>query len=49
MEYKLFSSHDNAQLIANTLKLKAKQNGEDVITRLVEQLATTIVELATHK
>jgi hypothetical protein len=49
MEYKLFSSSDNAQLIANTLKLKAKQNGEDVITRLVEQLATTIVELATHK
>jgi hypothetical protein len=48
LEYKLVTPAENALIVGNTLKQKAKQNGEDVITPLVEQLATTVLETVTQ-
>ena len=48
LEYKLVTAAENAPVVANTLKQKAKQNGEDVITPLVEQLASTVLQTATQ-
>ncbi len=48
IEYKLVTAAENALVVTNTLKQKAKQNGEDVITPLVEQLANTVLETATQ-
>ncbi|HEX8247682.1 MAG TPA: hypothetical protein VF599_05905 [Pyrinomonadaceae bacterium] len=48
IEYKLVTAAENALVVTNTLKQKAKQNGEDVISPLVEQLANTVLETATQ-
>ncbi len=49
LEYKLIAVGGSAPSLANTLKAKAKSNGEDVITPLVEQTAQTIVTTAGKK
>jgi hypothetical protein len=43
LEYKLQSTGDPATVVSNTTKAKAKTDGEDVVTPLVEKAAQTIV------
>lgn len=43
LEYKLVAPGSQTPAIANTLKGKAKSSGEDIITPLVEQTATAIM------
>jgi hypothetical protein len=48
-EYKLLSPGNTAPVLANSLKAKAKSDGEDVITPLIQQAATSILSAATVK
>jgi hypothetical protein len=46
-EYKLIAPGADKPLVANTEKVKAKEDGEDVITPLIEQAATAILDTIT--
>ena len=47
VSYKLVK--DTAEIQANTLKAKAKADGEDVITPLIQQVATAVPTQVTTK
>ena len=49
LDYKLMALGNTTAVVANTLKAKAKEDGEDVITPLIEQADTTILERLTNQ
>jgi hypothetical protein len=50
LEYKLVAPGNPSALVANSENLKAKEDGEDVISPLIEHAATTILnEIAKKK
>ncbi|HJP92023.1 MAG TPA: hypothetical protein VJ875_08725 [Pyrinomonadaceae bacterium] len=48
LEYKLEPLNDGQRSVSNTDKAKATQDGEDVITALIEKASTVIVSAITH-
>ncbi|MGH9454347.1 MAG: hypothetical protein ACRD2O_10315 [Terriglobia bacterium] len=48
-DYKLMIPGNTTPVLANTVKAKARQDGEDVVTPLIEQAATAIVAEITKK
>jgi hypothetical protein len=48
-EYKLMAPGNTNPVVANTETVKAKENGEDVISPLIEHAATAILEKVTTK
>jgi hypothetical protein len=42
-DYKLLASGNTTAILANTAKAKAKEDGEDVVTPMIEQAATAIL------
>lgn len=49
LEYQLVSSASSAQVAANKLKGKAKADGEDVFSPLLEQMATNVLSVAVKR
>ncbi len=49
LAYKLVAPGNNAPVVGNTLKAKAKSDGEDIISPLIEQAATAIMNAANAK
>jgi hypothetical protein len=49
LEYKLMIPGNDVPVLANTEKAKAKEDGEDIISPLMEQAATAIVAELTKK
>jgi hypothetical protein len=48
LEYKLQRANDSTQVAAQTLKAKAKSDGDDLISQLVEQATAAILNAATQ-
>lgn len=49
LEYQLVSSSSSTQVAANKLKGKAKADGEDVFSPLLEQMATNVLSVAVKR
>jgi hypothetical protein len=49
LDYKLMSSKGGSPVIAKTLKAKAKSDGEDILSQLIEQAASAVLAEATKK
>lgn len=49
MEYRLMPTNGSTPVIAKTLKAKAKTDGEDILTQLIEQAASAVLAEATRK
>jgi hypothetical protein len=49
VEYRLFPTGQDKPRLENSLKGKAKSDGEDVLTPLIQQAATTIFTEVTKK
>jgi hypothetical protein len=49
LDYKLVKPGSDTAVVANSLKAKAKQDGEDIISPLFEQAATAVLTAASKK
>ena len=49
VQYQLVGTGQSSPILQNTLKAKAKSDGEDVLTPLLQQTATSVLDQASKK